>query len=389
MSCIPAKEKKIRRHHCCHIPKTRRKSPIHECSMDTATFRQREKMLHEFLEDYAYTWNDRGTCRCQESSTHGSGPAAELLHPLFGFLRRRYENDMSGLYRDLECPIDLLHSLFLKLESAQRWHRLIMVVPWLQDLLEASHTCWVPRPQEMCVSCRKWQTTGSVTGMSKRKHKSPRRCSPSREWQRFQPNLQSLSESHSNTFQTADQDLTEEGVCERGMEENLKSSLKKDLEKHQLYLTHIESRLSSLEHRADSVTRHLERANLELEAIKKGSVPLQKLVDQMFPVTEDLKDWDLQVLDSLLEDVLWNGDPLQTQRPSCDPILRPDDPHRTGDSSHKPNQSPPRRIEQRSNAEAGIFHCQNQINVLLQQISQQIDQTEMDLKIAINQAYRG
>ncbi|XP_073453764.1 uncharacterized protein [Aquarana catesbeiana] len=174
--------------------------------------------------------------------------------------------------------------------------------------------------------------------------------------------------------------------------QELKNSLKVDLEKHQLYLTHIESRLSCLERRAEDVTRHLEKAKLELQAIKRGSATLQTLVDQqMSPATDDFEDLDLHILDSLFEDIIWSGGSLQTQRACCNQILRLVGPCRTGDLSPKPERSHPTAgsREQQSDVEAGIYQCQDQINVLLQQISQQIDQTEMDLNIAINQACRG
>ncbi|KAM5127473.1 kinetochore protein NDC80 homolog [Mantella aurantiaca] len=405
-SWIPPRDKDGRRSHpCCHLPNIRRKSPSCDCSLDPAAVRQRAKILHQFLEVYGYTLESPETCRCRESSFHGSRAAARFLHPLFRFLGGRHEDDLSGLYRDQGCPFDLLHSVFLKLESARRWHRLVMAVPWLQDLLEGvSHAFWTPRPQETCVSCRKWQAAGSEVGMSDRKPKSHRERSPSKTLPKTLPrcrtSLQALSELWSNIYQKAEPDLPGKGADESGRHEGhyapvqeLKNSLKVDLEKHQHYLTHIESRLSSLESRAEDVTRYLEKANQELKAIKRGSVTLQTLVDQQTsPVTEDLEDWDLQVLDSLMGDVTWNGDPLQTPRARYDRILQLADLHWTGDSIPKLERSPPTagsRRDPQGDVESGISQCQDQINVLLHQISRQIDQTEMDLNIAISRVCRG
>ncbi|XP_077309874.1 uncharacterized protein LOC143929771 [Lithobates pipiens] len=335
--------------HHCPLPKIRRKSPIHDCSVDPDAFQQRAKMFNEFLEDFGYPLDNPGTCRCQESTTHGFGPVAKFLHPIFKFLSGRYDSGLSRLHRNLECPFDLLHSWFLKLESVH-WHRLAMVAPWLQDLLEMSH----------------------------RKPKSHRKRSLSRKLQRCQPSLESLSELQTNVYQTAYMELPKKVPYEPGQEEELKNSLKVDLETHQLYLTHIESRLCCLERRAEDVTRHLEKANLELQAIKRGSATLQTLVDQQMSLAADDFEY-LDVLDSLFEDVIWSGGSLQTQRACCNQILRlvgpcrPELSHPTAGSSR----------EQQSDVEAGIYQCQDQINVLLQQISQQIDQTEMDLNIAI------
>ncbi|XP_040176942.1 uncharacterized protein LOC120909273 isoform X3 [Rana temporaria] len=363
-SWIPtrAREKNVHRHHCCPLPKIRTKSPIHDRSVDPDAFQQRAKMLNEFLEDFVYTLDNPGTCRCQESSTHGLSPVTRFLHPIFKFLSGRCDSGLSRLHRNLEYPFDLLHSWFLKMESVH-WHRLAMVVPWLQDLLEMSH----------------------------RKPKSHRQRSLNRKLQRCQPSLESLSELQSNVYQTAYMELPKKVPYEPGQEEELKNSLKVDLEKHQLYLTRIESRLSCLERRAEDVTRHLEKANLELQDIKRGHATLQTLVDQQTSsAADDFEYLDLHVLDSLFEDVIWSGGSLQTRRACCNHILPLVGLCRTRDLSPKPERSRPTAgREQQSDVEAGIYQCQDQINVLLQQISQQIDQTEMDLNIAINQACRG
>ncbi|XP_068127044.1 uncharacterized protein [Hyperolius riggenbachi] len=391
-----SREKDGHRPHCCHVP---RQSENHKYR-DRSGFRHLVRILHEFLEDgfgrapdfscaqewdfshapdFGHTPEAPRTCPCCDASMHDSSTVARFLRSVSPFLMERCDRYMSGLSGDLGFPFQLLHSLFLKLESAQRWHRLVVAVPYLRDLQEIFSHIWTQRPREMCLSCRGCREAESEAGRPQRKGHFPDH-SLSRTMPKYPSTRPLMSEFCRRRSQT-DGDLSNKEPQAEPEEGHFTSiqkqetALKLDVEKQQLCLTHIESRLSSLEQRAESVTHRLQEANLELEAIKRGSVAVRTLVDQQ---------------DCLWEDATWR-DALQAQRTHWEPVQQPEESGGTEDAGSQSDWYRPMQgsRDRERRAKAGIFQCQEQINALLQQIAQEITQTEADLGVAISAAYRG
>ncbi|XP_066455363.1 uncharacterized protein [Eleutherodactylus coqui] len=272
-------------------------------------------------------------------------------------------------------PFQLLSGLFLPLDVMRRWHTMATADSWLQDLLEACSNVLVPRPQGMCLSCRERQAVVS----QKSRHKFSNRQNAGRRSKEYR-DTRHLCECLCNPDQNCNEDSSwrEERSDQRqksGLSsiQQLKNSLKKDLETHQLYLHTIETRLSGLERRTQDVTRNLERANLELEAIKQGSVHLKTLVDEQIssPVTEDLEDLE----ESLWERWQWSGLSGRSVHPvhSTPKLCRKND---LGCSYASECPEGGSRVHQRSELQT----CKHHVDVLIQQITQQIHQMENKIR---------
>ncbi|XP_075053559.1 uncharacterized protein LOC142139657 [Mixophyes fleayi] len=374
-----AKSKIVHRHNLCDLMKIcRKKSQSLDHSPYKESLQDCVKLLHQFL---GCSRNIPRTCRCREPSKQDS-PAA-FLWPLFQFLGGR-------------SPFELFNEFFFQLESIRCWHRLVTEIPWLQDLLAVSHAGWMPGPPMTCLSCQERQTAesldGSSVGKSQKCQSHCMMCRRSQEHQRDFPGecLYNMNQRENKDF--TKNDLQSDQSLKRGplaSIRELKNSLKTDLEQHQIYFADIESRLSGLERRAEDVTRNLEKANLELKAIKRGSVTLKTLVDQQMSSLvrdhlEKLEERDLQVLDSLWDDWWWSEDTLRTERSSChvpqpNKLRRTEDPPRRHDAGYPADGSSGywRSIQ------SGISLCQDQVNVLIQQITRQINQTVSDLNFTL------
>ncbi|XP_063812908.1 uncharacterized protein LOC135050373 [Pseudophryne corroboree] len=389
-----AKAKNVHRHHISDLMKLWRKktqTPVH--SSYRASLRECVSLLHEFL---GCSQNIPRTCGCRESSMQHSYSSDAFLHPVFQFLGQREE--LSGLYGGSGSPGDLLSELFFQLESTCCWRRLFAEAPRLQELLPVYSTTWMPGPRQMQYSCgKRWAaepehrvSCQSPVGKSQTCHNH---CTPGRRPQEHGTDFP--AECLYNLSQARCKDLTEKDVRSdqrprRGYLvsiRELKNSLKTDLEDHQLYLMDIESRLCGLERRAQDVTRHLERANLELKAIKQGSVSSRTLVGQrrsslVSSDLEKMEEWDLHVLDSPWEQWAWNVDVLWSDRLRCDETPPSQNKRRRAeDPAHRPDRGRPADGARScwSHIQTGISLCQDKVNVLIQQVTRQINRTETDL----------
>ncbi|XP_073433103.1 uncharacterized protein [Dendrobates tinctorius] len=308
------------------------------------------------------------SCRCWDSRQFS---LATVLSS--AFLPRRHEVECRPRGA-LRCR--LLRGLFFQMDLMRHCHKMTTVVPWIQDLLEVCTAGLVSRPQGLCLSCRGRQAVLSEVSAGKMHKPSKRQAAAVRrsEERRAAANI---LEYLCDPEKTGDDDLS--GAEERSghrlkpgllsSAQQLKNSLKKDLETHQLYLGAIETRLSGLERRAQDVTKRLERANLELEAIKQGSVALKTLVDKPIPSTVT------EPVDGLWEDLLLCGLTGKIARPG---LCRRKDPERSCARDHPAGGG---SVYQRADVRSGLSSCQQHVDVLLQQITQQIDQMESDIKV--------
>ncbi|KAM3933192.1 uncharacterized protein RB166_001068 [Leptodactylus fuscus] len=296
---------------------------------------------------------------------------------MFQILARCHEEEQRHRAA-LESPFQLLRGLFLQLDMMRCWNKLVTVLPRLQDLLEVCSSVLVPRPQSMCLSCRGCQAVESEVSPDKRQKCSSRRAVRRRLEERR--HSIDLHDCVCDLEQTGDLSEKEERFDQRqkpgllGSIQQLKNSLKKDLETHQLYLRAMGTRLSGLERRARDVTRHLERANLELEAIKQGSVTLKTLVDQQIsscPDAEDLEDYE----DILREAWQQSRRAGRSEHPES---------YRTNETVRSSASEYPAGgvgVHQREELQT----CQRHVSVLIQQITRQINQMESDIKFTSKQ----
>ncbi|XP_077149772.1 uncharacterized protein LOC143814942 isoform X2 [Ranitomeya variabilis] len=335
------------------------------------------KLLDELLADGGCA--RAVSCRCQDSLQDSFSVAAALSS---AFLPRRHEDECRprGASR---CR--LLRGLFFQMDLMRHWHKMTTVGPWIQDLLEVCAAGLVSRPRGLCLSCRGRQAVLSEVSAGKTHKPSHRQAAAVQRSEERRAAANIFTEYLCDPEKRGDNDLlgAEERTGHRlkpgllssaphgllSSARQLKNSLKKDLETHQLYLGAIETRLSGLERRAQDVTKRLERANLELEAIKQGSVALQTLVDEPIPspVTE--------LVDGLWEDLLQSGVTGQSARPG---LCRRKDPERRGGRDHPAGGS---SVQAREDVRSGLSSCQRHVDVLLQQITWQIDQMESDIKV--------
>ncbi|XP_017945159.1 uncharacterized protein LOC100491517 isoform X3 [Xenopus tropicalis] len=159
----------------------------------------------------------------------------------------------------------------------------------------------------------------------------------------------------------------------------MKNSLKKDLEKHQTYLTDLELRLAGLERRAEDVTKHLEQANLELKALKLGSATLKNLVDQetFGPAGRDQEAWEPSMGDPKEPNChrpTWNKNLIipPEQKPGNQPAPEARRPGHKADKAF-PTMGAPRGQEE---VQMCLSQCQVQIEVLIRRVNKQIHQIE-------------
>ncbi|OCT91390.1 uncharacterized protein LOC108709286 isoform X1 [Xenopus laevis] len=161
----------------------------------------------------------------------------------------------------------------------------------------------------------------------------------------------------------------------------LQNSLKLDLENHQTYLTDIESRLAGLERRAEDVTKHLERANLELKALKQGSNTLKNLVDQETGVSggRDQRQWEDQPIMGNLKKpnchhLTWNKNLIIPPKQKPGNQIAPE----SRSPSHKDvnDFSTMRAQGDQKEVQKCIFQCQAQIDALMHRVNKQIHHIE-------------
>ncbi|CAN2387730.1 hypothetical protein PRIEUP_LOCUS12049 [Pristimantis euphronides] len=293
------------------------------------------------------------------------------LSPAFQVLSRHYE-DECRLGGALKAPFQFLHGLFLPLDVMHHCRTMVTADSFLQDLLEVFSTV-IPRPHGMCLSCRECQKVASEVSLvsAGKRHK----CSNRQTMGRKSEHRHTIDRFDylCNQDQTCDKASWQKERSEQRQQPGLFSSiqqLKKDLENHQLYLHTIETRLSGLERRAQDVTKNLARANLELEAIKQGSVTLKTLVDERIssPVKEDLADLE----ESLWEQWHWSRRAGRSRHPES---YRSDLGHRCAEEY----QAGGSHVHQRSQLQTGLSTCKHHVDSLIQQVTQQINQMESDI----------
>ncbi|KAM4700702.1 kinetochore protein NDC80 homolog [Discoglossus pictus] len=151
----------------------------------------------------------------------------------------------------------------------------------------------------------------------------------------------------------------------------LNNSLKTDLQLHQIFLANLKSRLAILEEQSEDFTRHLEKANIELEALKQRNPDLTRhdahqTCHKGFLDEVELDIWELQEgckkrlaplwMEGLEEDQI-EYPPAETHK--CSPKLR----------------KTTRRRSQCSSAS----NSQDKFDVLMQKVNKQIDQIENEI----------
>ncbi|XP_044144100.1 uncharacterized protein LOC122933284 [Bufo gargarizans] len=330
----------------------RRRAQILDLSPDRGSVQECVQLLAELLADGACAGDV--SCRCRDSLQ--DSPAV-VLSPAFQVLSRRREEERRTGGAPMS-PFLLLRDLFLQLDVMRHWYNVGATASWLQDLLEVCWSMLVPSPQRMCLSCR--GRRGSETSSGKR-HKSNTRPPLGRGSEECRHAIEVYAEHLRGPEGTAERPDQSPGLW--ASTQQLKNSVKKDLETHQLYLRSIETRLSGLERRAQDVGRHLERANLELEAIKQGSATLKTPVAERIssPVTEDL------------EEGLWAPWRRSGRRGACRRTV----PSRSCARDHPAGGS---TAHKRKGLRTGLSTCQRHVDVLIQQITQEINQMETDIK---------
>ncbi|XP_075190979.1 uncharacterized protein LOC142290834 [Anomaloglossus baeobatrachus] len=363
------REKTSSRRGCCDLLRFCRSRPrILDFSPDPACVHGVVKLLDELLADGGCA--RAVSCRCGDSLQDSFSLAAAL----------------SSTFED-ECRPRGAVKFLLQMDLLRHWHRMTNAVPRLQELLEVCCPALVPQGWSMCLSCRERQEELSEVSSGKFHKPSNRQAAGRRSGEhRTAASFKCVCSPE----ETGGDDLP--GAEERSghrlkpqalllsSAQQLKNSLKKDLETHQLYLGAIETRLSGLERRAQDVTKRLERANLELEAIKQGSVTLKTLVDEPIPspVTEDPGDdlWE-DLRGSRVtgkKEIRWAG----VQR-SCEKGL-----YRRKDLERRCARRPPAggvHVQHRGDAQSGLSSCQRHVDVLIQQITRQINQMESDIRV--------
>lgn len=317
-------EKSSCRWGCCgQVQICRGRSP--ECSPDRASIQECVQLL-ECLAD-----GGRVSCRCQKWLSDPFSLAVVLS--------RRHEEERR-LRGALKSPLQLFRSLFLRVDTMRLWHQMLTADPWLHELLEMCSAVPVPRPRGMCVSCRDRRALGSEVSAGRR-HKSSSGQVAGRRRAADPCDYHLSGPDYGDKDFSGTDNRPESGVL--ASIQRLKNSLKKDLETHQLYLGAIETRLSGLERRAQDVTQHLQRANLELAAIKHGSAALRTLV----------------------------GETSEEGRP--DPGCASKNPAGGSAAPH------------RTDLLGGLSTCQRQVDFLIQQITQRINRMESDMEITAKQ----
>ncbi|XP_069616589.1 uncharacterized protein [Ranitomeya imitator] len=371
------REKKSCRRGCCDLLRfCRTRSHILDFPPDSPCVHEAVKLLDELLADGGCA--RAVSCRCRDSLQDSFSLAAALSS---AFLPRRHEEECRprGASR---CR--LLRGLFFQMDLMRHWHKMTTVGPWIQDFLEVCAAGLVSRPRGLCLSCRGRQavlsevSAGITHKPSNRQAAAVRRseerraaadlfkylCVPEK---RGHDNLSGAEVRTGHRLKPGLPSSAPHGVLSSAQQ--LKNSLKKDLETHQLYLSAIETRLSGLERRAQDVTKRLERANLELEAIKQGSVALKTLVDE--PTSSPV----IELVDGLWEGLLRCGVTGQSAWPG---LCRRKDPERRGARDHPAGGG---SVHPREDVWRGLSSCQRHVDVLLQQITRQIDQMESDIKV--------
>lgn len=156
----------------------------------------------------------------------------------------------------------------------------------------------------------------------------------------------------------------------------LKNTVKTDLKKYCVYLMGLNSRLRNLERQAATVTRDLERANIELEALKQKNCALgvlkqeshsQKLACHLkcHPIITDFQNQ----MDR--SDLLWY-DNLHHLKPQPDIHVNQPPKH------HRP-EDPSARTTKSRGLLTSVLHCQAHIDTLMDQLNKQIMKTEVDI----------
>ncbi|XP_069800796.1 kinetochore protein NDC80 homolog isoform X2 [Dendropsophus ebraccatus] len=279
-----------------------------------------------------------------------------ILSPAFQNLCTCHE-EQHRLAESLRSPFQLFRGFFLRLDVMRRWRKVVSAAPWLQDLLEVCCSVAVPSPQGMCLSCRERQAVRSEVSACKRH--PPRSGQPAdrgsagcRHAAGGYDCLCDLERPGKKEIKTIERPEPGDPPGPWASVQQLKHSLKKHLETHQLHLEAIEVRLSSLERRAQDVTRHLEKAKLELEAIKQGSVTLKTLVEE--------------------------GPILSPERRN-----QPPEPYRSDPGRRRIVDCPAggSNAHHREDLQTGLSACQRHVDVLIKQITQQINQMESDISV--------
>ncbi|XP_071995117.1 kinetochore protein NDC80 homolog [Engystomops pustulosus] len=349
-SRFPAKdkmEKNSHRHGCGDLRRIRRTQGL-DYPPDRASVHDCMKLLEELLADGGRAGDCPGSCRCRESPC-----LLDSLALVFSRLHNKEHRHRVAL----KSPYQLLRGLFLHLDAIRRWNKMVMAAPLLQDLLEMCCTVLIPKPPRgMCLSCRERRAVVPEVCTSRRHKCSNYHPESWRSAERAMDGYGCLCDPEP----TADLSVVGQQRYDQRLDpgllpsiQQLKNSLKKDLETHQLYLRAIETRLSGLERRTQDVTEHLERANLELEAIKQGNVTLKTLVHEQISSlgTEDLED-------------LWKDKAWRTRRP----------PEFSRSSECPAGGSRYRRDDLQSGLSA--LH----VDVLIHQITRQINLMESDIQ---------
>ncbi|XP_063302312.1 kinetochore protein NDC80 homolog [Pelobates fuscus] len=163
----------------------------------------------------------------------------------------------------------------------------------------------------------------------------------------------------------------------------LKNAVKTDLRKYQIYLTGLKSRLRGLERRAATVTKDLERANLELVALKQDHCNPEVRVGK--------GESCLRAVGHLTcQPVLGNHQDHQRIAPY--PVCHEQyqnlkyEEHLTQYQKHScpPGKGPSARRINKVQLKSCMLQCQVQIDVLMEQVNKQINTTEIDISATKN-----
>ncbi|CAJ0952637.1 unnamed protein product [Ranitomeya imitator] len=372
------REKKSCRRGCCDLLRfCRTRTHILDFPPGSPCVHEAVKLLDELLADGGCA--RAVSCRCRESLQDSFSLAAALSS---AFLPRCHEEECRprGASR---CR--LLRGLFFQMDLMRHWHKMTTVGPWIQDFLEVGLCCWFGFPAAGLVPVLQGAPGGVVRGVCRYNAQTQQSTGGSGSEVRgaqsccrpiYRISVRSGEEGRRRLIggRSANRPQTETrspllvparrpllgSAAEEFSEE--------DLETHQLYLSAIETRLSGLERRAQDVTKRLERANLELEAIKQRQ---RRPEDPRGRA--DLFSGDRTCGRSVggFTAVRSDGAERAAGMYSAEPeegLCRRKDPERRGARDHPAGGG---SVHPREDVRRGLSSCQRHVDVLLQQITRQ------------------
>ncbi|XP_075449008.1 kinetochore protein NDC80 homolog isoform X2 [Ascaphus truei] len=348
------------------------------------------QQLHEFLAENRYAEYRPMLQAPSTGDSHLLSLIDTLLLPGFGMPSTRLQDEICGIFTGLGFPFALLKSSFYAVEAISRpqFDTMVWLIGVLKMFLNIQKDCGhiLSGKNDMQQYGRELEMLLIESLYNGNPAPPPAARAGHRAFSRKMADVQC--------------DQAQELVFLTSMRK-LKNSLKTDLKKHQISLTNIESRLAGLERRAEDVTRDLEIANLELEALKQGNATLKNIVDHQPHSHIDIdgveyEKWELQqVLDRLGEDQekshahLWNE---ELQYPKNQVEVQLTEHHkltrRPGPAPFSAEGAARQDFQIRRNlhgAQTCMIQCQAQIDALVHQVNQQIDQMESEIISTTNQ----